>query len=149
MTGLSRKSTSGLGLALLAVFVGRLLVGPAGVAARHTLSSASVRELAHTTERAMLLSTHDLDLALRTTDRIWLLPRNGPLTTGVPEDLVLSGAFEAAFTTEGVEFEAELGAFRIRSVARGEPGNYTWHVNDAPTVTHTSLGSLLRHIGTA
>lgn len=81
---------------------------------------ALLRELAHTTGRAMLLSTHDLDLALRTADRIWLLPRDGPLTTGVPEDLVLSGAFEAAFATEGVEFQAELGAFRIRSVARGD-----------------------------
>jgi iron complex transport system ATP-binding protein len=77
-------------------------------------------QLAHETGRAMLLSTHDLDLALRASDRIWLLPKNGRLTIGAPEDLVLSGAFEAAFAGEGVEFDAELGSFRMRSISRGE-----------------------------
>jgi iron complex transport system ATP-binding protein len=42
------------------------------------------------------------------------------LTIGAPEDLVLSGAFEAAFAGEGVEFDAELGSFRMRSISRGE-----------------------------
>jgi iron complex transport system ATP-binding protein len=78
-----------------------------------------LRQLAHETGRAMLLSTHDLDLALRASDRIWLLPKNGQLTVGAPEDLVLSGAFEAAFAAEGVQFQPELGSFRIRSTQRG------------------------------
>jgi iron complex transport system ATP-binding protein len=78
-----------------------------------------LRQLAHETGRAMLLSTHDLDLALRASDRIWLLPKQQPLRVGAPEDLVLSGAFEAAFASEGVEFQPELGAFRIRSSPRG------------------------------
>ncbi|MGH9159084.1 MAG: ABC transporter ATP-binding protein, partial [Vicinamibacteraceae bacterium] len=68
---------------------------------------------------AMLLSTHDLDLALRSSDRIWLLPKHGPLSVGAPEDLVLSGAFEAAFAGEGVQFEPALGSFRVRSAAQG------------------------------
>ena len=33
-----------------------------------------LRRLAHESRRAILLSTHDLDLALRTADRIWLMP---------------------------------------------------------------------------
>jgi iron complex transport system ATP-binding protein len=78
-----------------------------------------LRQLAHDTGRAMLLSTHDLDLALRASDRVWLLPKQGRLTVGAPEDLVLSGAFQAAFASEGVEFEPELGSFRIRSTHRG------------------------------
>jgi iron complex transport system ATP-binding protein len=78
-----------------------------------------LRQLAHETGRAMLLSTHDLDLALRASDRLWLLPKNGQLTVGAPEDLVLSGAFEAAFASEGVQFQPELGSFRIRSTQRG------------------------------
>ena len=78
-----------------------------------------LRALAHETGRAMLLSTHDLDLALRASDRIWLLPKDGRLTVGAPEDLVLSGAFESAFVSEGVQFEPELGSFRIRSAAQG------------------------------
>jgi iron complex transport system ATP-binding protein len=78
-----------------------------------------LRTLAHETGRAMLLSTHDLDLALRASDRTWLLPKDGCLTVGSPEDLVLSGAFESAFASEGVQFEPELGSFRIRSAAQG------------------------------
>ncbi len=71
-----------------------------------------LRSLARETNRAVLLSTHDLDLALRTADRIWLLPKGGSLHTGAPEDLVLSGAFEAAFQSEGMKFDAYSGSFR-------------------------------------
>jgi iron complex transport system ATP-binding protein len=73
---------------------------------------ALLRRLARETQRAILLSTHDLDLALRSADRIWLLPRGGPLTVGAPEDLVLNGAFESAFRSEGVVFDPYTGSFR-------------------------------------
>jgi iron complex transport system ATP-binding protein len=72
-----------------------------------------LRRLARDTNRAILLSTHDLDLALRSADQIWLLPKGGPLQAGAPEDLVLSGAFEAAFHSEGVTFDVYTGAFRV------------------------------------
>lgn len=71
-----------------------------------------LRKLARETKRAILLSTHDLDLALRSADRIWLLPKGGPLRVGAPEDLVLGGSFEAAFRGEGVTFDAYTGSFR-------------------------------------
>ena len=72
-----------------------------------------LRRLAHTCNRAILLSTHDLELALRTADRLWLLPKGGALQTGVPEDLVLNGAFEQTFTSEGVDFDRLQGHFRL------------------------------------
>ncbi|MBC7810485.1 MAG: ABC transporter ATP-binding protein, partial [Burkholderiales bacterium] len=75
----------------------------------------TLRELARSTGRAILLSTHDLDLALRSADRIWLMPLGGQLQTGAPEDLVLSGAFEAAFRGEGVDFDRATGSFRVSS----------------------------------
>ena len=78
-----------------------------------------LRRLAHESHRAILLSTHDLDLALRTADRIWLMPSGGQLQVGAPEDLVLSGAFEAAFRAEGVTFDAQTGAFRVSSETQG------------------------------
>lgn len=74
---------------------------------------ALLRNLAHTTRKAIFLSTHDLDLALRCADRICLLPSEGALHTGAPEDLVLNGAFEAAFGSDGVRFDADSGAFRL------------------------------------
>lgn len=72
-----------------------------------------LRRLSHTTGKAVLLSIHDLDLALRWADRIFLLPPGGPLHTGAPEDLVLNGAFESAFSARGVAFDPATGAFKM------------------------------------
>ena len=77
-----------------------------------------LKRLAHETKRAILLSTHDLDLALRHADRIWLLNGAGELTMGAPEDLVLSGAFEATFLSEGIQFDPHTGSFKIAQVAQ-------------------------------
>ncbi len=79
----------------------------------------TLRGLARTTGRAVLLSTHDLDLALRTADRIWLMAPGTPLSAGAPEDLVLSGAFQAAFHREGVEFDATSGSFTVENHRAG------------------------------
>jgi iron complex transport system ATP-binding protein len=73
-----------------------------------------LRDLAHQRGRAILLSTHDLELALSTADRVWLLPAGGRLAAGTPEDLVLRGAFAAAFQSEGVHFDEEAGSFATR-----------------------------------
>jgi iron complex transport system ATP-binding protein len=39
-------------------------------------------DLAHQRDRAILVSTHDLELALATADRVWLLPKGAPLVAG-------------------------------------------------------------------
>ena len=70
-----------------------------------------LRDLAHDTNRAILLSTHDLDLAIRTADRLWLMGRSGSVQVGAPEDLVLTGALEEAFEEEGVVFDRDHGSF--------------------------------------
>ncbi len=77
-----------------------------------------LRCLAHDTGRAILLSTHDLDLALRSADRIWLLA-SGRLQAGAPEDLVLSDAFEAAFQRGGVRFDKRSGSFSVNGQSAG------------------------------
>ena len=74
-----------------------------------------LRDLAHQTGRAIVMSTHDLDLALRTADRVWLMSTDGAFRVGAPEDLVLSGALEAAFENEGMTFDREQGVFRVNS----------------------------------
>lgn len=73
----------------------------------------TLRQLARESRVAVLLSTHDLELALRSADRIWLLPKGGELQFGTPEHLVLSGAFERAFHSEGVDFDPASGMFRL------------------------------------
>lgn len=78
-----------------------------------------LRRLAHEQDRAILLSTHDLDLALRMADTIWLMPEHGPLQVGAPEDLVLSGAFERTFYSAGITFDPQTGSFKIRRPETG------------------------------
>lgn len=78
-----------------------------------------LEKLAHAGDRAILLSTHDLDLALRCSDRLWLLPPGGPLLSGIPEDLVLSDAFGKTFAGSGVRFDKGTGAFTLSGRLRG------------------------------
>jgi iron complex transport system ATP-binding protein len=80
----------------------------------------TLRRLARQTGQAILLSTHDLDLALRSADTIWLLAQGGAFQTGAPEDLVLNGAFQAVFDMDGIEFDAYSGSFRLPHRCSGE-----------------------------
>ncbi|MBS9389680.1 MAG: ABC transporter ATP-binding protein [Dolichospermum sp. LBC05a] len=79
-----------------------------------------LRQLARDTNQAILLSTHDLDLALRLADKIWLLGINGILHVDAPEDLILSGAFADTFRSEGVEFNIFSGEFHLHTPYKGE-----------------------------
>jgi iron complex transport system ATP-binding protein len=79
-----------------------------------------LRQLAREWQRAILLSTHDLDLALRNADKIWLMPKGGTLQVGTPEELVLDGTFEAAFQADGVQFDPQTGSFKMATQAAGQ-----------------------------
>jgi len=72
-----------------------------------------LRELARRTQKAIIMSTHELDLALQAADRIWLMTRDNELHSGVPEDLVLQDIFGKAFTREGVIFDKQHGVFKV------------------------------------
>ena len=72
-----------------------------------------LHQLARELQKGILLSTHELDLALQVADQVWLLQTAGPLYRGAPEDLVLGGIFETVFAREEVTFERETGMFRI------------------------------------
>ena len=49
-----------------------------------------LNELAKKTGKAILISTHELDLAMQWSDTIWLMNTEGRLIRGIPEDIVLS-----------------------------------------------------------
>ncbi len=72
-----------------------------------------LHKLAHTTGKAILISTHELDLALQAGDRIWLMSENGGITSGVPEDLVLNGTFNQVFQNEAYYFNTTNGNFSM------------------------------------
>lgn len=78
-----------------------------------------LRRLTRDGRLAVLVSTHDLELALRTSDAVWLLMPGGELKAGTPEDVVMSGAIAEAFEGRQIRFHAEERTFRLRTGHRG------------------------------
>lgn len=65
---------------------------------------------------AIVISTHELELALRCADRLWLFD-GARLLDAAPEDLILSGDFARIFAGEGVQFDVDAGHFELRRAA--------------------------------
>jgi len=72
-----------------------------------------LHRLAHKTQKAILLSTHELDLALQAADRIWLISSEYGIESGVPEDLVFNGSFNRVFQSNSFFFNAANGNFSM------------------------------------
>ena len=76
-----------------------------------------LRDLAHRENLALLLSTHDLDLALLFADQLWLMTTEGDLLQGAPEALALNGQFAEVFATENLDWDVSSGSFRSQPEA--------------------------------
>lgn len=72
-----------------------------------------LRKLARETNKAIILSTHELDMALQAADVIWLMTMEKQMFSGTPEDLVLNDVFGDAFTKEGIAFDKSYGVFKV------------------------------------
>lgn len=72
-----------------------------------------LHKLAHKTGKAILLSTHELDIALQAADCIWLMTKENGVECGVPEDLVFNGSFSRAFESKSYYFNAANGNFSM------------------------------------
>jgi iron complex transport system ATP-binding protein len=68
-----------------------------------------LREISRSQGKAILVVTHDLDIALETADRFWILNCGLPLLAGKPEDLVLSGQIQALFPSDRYLFNVARG----------------------------------------
>jgi iron complex transport system ATP-binding protein len=68
--------------------------------------------------KTIIFSTHDFNIALNQTDKIWLLTENY-LLEGAPEDLMLKGAFDHLFESSVVGFNSADGSFSFRNQSRG------------------------------
>ena len=79
----------------------------------------SLMGLLHTLSReqhkAILISTHELDLALQIADEIWLFDGNGNLITGTPEELVMNDHFSSVFDKKGTLYDKSTGVFKMNA----------------------------------
>ncbi|HTJ50138.1 MAG TPA: ATP-binding cassette domain-containing protein, partial [Cyclobacteriaceae bacterium] len=119
-----------------------------------------LRNIAHQQDKAILVATHELDLALQTADKIWLTGLNQNVITGMPEDLVLNGSFDEIFRFKG--FDLKTGkiqhiAYRETSIALHGDGpellwtrnalernGFTIDINAETTITLIKEGKTLR-----
>ncbi len=88
--------------------------------------------LAYEKEKTIVLSTHDLNIALREVDKLWIITPTGNFE-GAPEDAVLHGWLNHIFSNDHVEFDAVEGAFffkkafkaKVKVVGDGLPLSWT------------------------
>lgn len=67
--------------------------------------------------KTVIFTTHDLGIAIREADKLWLLSRDG-FFQGSPEDLILSGTISKTFNTSKVSFDNRKGDFTIKKELR-------------------------------
>lgn len=74
-----------------------------------------LRHLAVTQNKTILLSTHDIELALTLADRLWLLARDKGLLCGITEDIILSSDSINDYIGNGnIIFDKQAGRFLSR-----------------------------------
>lgn len=72
-----------------------------------------LRGLAKNRNKTIFLSTHDLEIALRITDRVWLMDKKLGLVTGTPDELSEDGSISRYFDREGVRYDPASKTFLI------------------------------------
>ncbi len=72
-----------------------------------------LRRLCHDMGKTILLSTHDLEMALQTADLLWLMTKDNGLQQGTPQQLSTDGALAQCFNTPHLRFNKETLSFQI------------------------------------
>jgi iron complex transport system ATP-binding protein len=92
-----------------------------------------LRKTARKKNKAIVVATHELDLALQTADWIWLAGDNKNVLDGMPEDLVLNGSFDTIFQLKG--FDLKTGKVqhepwrKVMIALEGKGPEYLWTKN--------------------
>ena len=71
-----------------------------------------LKRLADETGKCFIVSMHELELAMQIADCVWLMSENG-VESGIPEDLMLSGAFHRCFASNNYHFSKNDGHFSL------------------------------------
>lgn len=71
-----------------------------------------LKRLAHETEKSILVSTHDLELALQLADKLWLI-HNGKMYSGNIKELLEDNVLKSFIEGEGIRYDAECNRIEI------------------------------------
>ena len=81
-----------------------------------------LRKLARKYNKAILLSTHDLEQALHISDKLWLLSDKRGLICGMPEELIFEQEIDLLFPHQQISFNKLTGSFHFKN----RPGKSVW-----------------------
>jgi iron complex transport system ATP-binding protein len=73
-----------------------------------------LRVIAVEEHKSILVSSHDIELAIQYADRLIIITEQGKIFDGFTEDMIAAGVFENIFQ-EKLSFDISTGKFRIRS----------------------------------
>ena len=73
-----------------------------------------LREIAQEEQKAILVVTHDLEIAVETADQFWLMTCGNPLLTGSPEDLILSGKINQLLPSQKYQYSPKRGRLEVQ-----------------------------------
>ena len=73
-----------------------------------------LRDIALKEKKGVLVVTHDLEIAIETADRFWLLTCGSPILEGRPEDLILSGKINELLPSNKIEFSTKRGRLELK-----------------------------------
>lgn len=78
-----------------------------------------LHRLAEEEKRTIIYTSHDIEIAVRHSDLVWLVS-DGGITAGAPEDLMASGAFSRLFESDYLKLSPETGTFLLREEKKGD-----------------------------
>lgn len=70
-----------------------------------------LQRLAKEQKKAILMSTHDIELASSMADRLWLLSDEIGMKCGITEDIILSNDINTYLGQDNIQFDTDLGSF--------------------------------------
>ena len=71
-----------------------------------------LRRLAHDMQKIVFLSTHDVEMALQLSDRLWIM-HPGEVVMGKPTELSQNGELARFIQADGIQFDPDLMSYRI------------------------------------
>ena len=100
-----------------------------------------LHRLAIEQDKAILLSTHDIEQALVLSDKLWLLTKGEGLQCGVTEDLILSHRMDSLFPHKDIRFDYDHGVY----YPTVEGHRKVCVTCEDKTLLHWALNALNRH----
>lgn len=104
---------------------------------------ALLRHLAHSTNRLIIVSTHDLQTALWLADQLWIVDR-GELLIATPEEAAFRGWIARVFSTEHTLFSPEQMSFIPKYNPSAQAPSFLLKAPPTHTLTHLTLHALAR-----